>query len=70
MGKCTQKNLVGQPIFKQILNLLPKNKFDLLVKRHKTLNMANVKLSVGNFFKKNCVLFLYKFWKKFLFVCV
>jgi hypothetical protein len=36
MGKGTQKNLVGQPIFKQILNLLPRNKFDLLVKKHKT----------------------------------
>ncbi len=31
MGKDNSKNLVGQPVFKQILNLLPKDKFDLLV---------------------------------------
>ncbi len=31
MGKDISKNLVGQPIFKQIINLLPKNKFDILV---------------------------------------
>jgi len=30
MGKDIAKNLVGQPIFKQISNLLPKNKFDAL----------------------------------------
>ena len=31
MGKDASKNLVGQPIFKQIIDLLPKNKFDALV---------------------------------------
>ena len=31
MVKGISKNLVGQPIFKQIINLLPKNKFDALV---------------------------------------
>ena len=31
MSKNTTKNLVGQPIFKQILKILPKDKFDLLV---------------------------------------
>lgn len=31
MGKDISKNLVGQPVFKQIINLLPKNKFDALV---------------------------------------
>ena len=31
MGKDISKNLVGQPIFKQIINLLPRNKFDTLV---------------------------------------
>ena len=31
MGKDISKNLVGQPIFKQIINLLPRNKFDCLV---------------------------------------
>ena len=31
MSKDASKNLVGQPIFKQNINLLPKNKFDALV---------------------------------------
>jgi hypothetical protein len=31
MGKDKQKNLVGQPIFKQIINLIPKDKFNELV---------------------------------------
>ncbi|MDL2326068.1 IS4 family transposase [Bacteroidales bacterium OttesenSCG-928-A14] len=31
MGKDSTKNLVGQPIFKQIINLIPKAKFDKLV---------------------------------------
>jgi len=30
MGKDIAKNLVGRLIFKQIINLLPKNKFDAL----------------------------------------
>lgn len=34
MSKDTEKNLVGQPIFKQLINFLPKNKFDLLVAKH------------------------------------
>jgi hypothetical protein len=29
--KGISKNLVGQPLFKQIINLLPRNKFDALV---------------------------------------
>ncbi|MDX9697357.1 MAG: IS4 family transposase [Bacteroidales bacterium] len=36
MSKNTTKNLVGQPIFKQILNILPKDQFDLLVKQLQT----------------------------------
>ena len=36
MSKDISKNLVGQPIFKQILDFLPKNKFDKLVKEHKS----------------------------------
>ncbi len=36
MGKDIEKNLVGQPIFKQLLNLLPRDKFDLLVNQHKS----------------------------------
>lgn len=36
MGKDIEKKLVGQPIFKQLLNLLPRDKFDLLVKQHKS----------------------------------
>ena len=31
MGKDSKKNLVGQPIFKQIIKLIPKDKFDGLV---------------------------------------
>jgi len=36
MGKDIEKKLVGQPIFKQIINLLPKEHFDLLVHRFQT----------------------------------
>ncbi len=36
MGKDTGKNLVGQPVFKQLVNFLPKNKFDLLAQKHKS----------------------------------
>ncbi|GHT08527.1 hypothetical protein AGMMS49525_17720 [Bacteroidia bacterium] len=31
MGKGTAKNLVGQPIFKQIVKIIPRDKFDALV---------------------------------------
>jgi hypothetical protein len=34
MHKDTKNNLVGQPIFSQIVKLLPKNKFKMLVKRY------------------------------------
>jgi len=33
MGKDITKNLVGQPIFKQIIKMLPREQFDLLVKQ-------------------------------------
>ena len=33
MSKDKNKNLVGQPIFKQLINLLPKDQFDILVKQ-------------------------------------
>ena len=33
-NKDTEKNLVGQPIFKQIIDFIPKNKFDALVAKH------------------------------------
>lgn len=36
MGKSSEKKLVGQPIFKQIVDLLPKDIFDLLVRKHKS----------------------------------
>ena len=32
----SSKHLVGQPIFKQILDLIPKNKFDRMVQAHKS----------------------------------
>jgi len=31
MGKDSKKNLVGQPIFKQIINIIPRDKFNELV---------------------------------------
>jgi len=36
MGKDSKKHLVGQPIFKQIINLLPRDKFDELVYKCKS----------------------------------
>lgn len=36
MGKDSEKNLVGQPIIKQIVNFLPKEKFELLVNKHQS----------------------------------
>ncbi|WP_155268109.1 DUF4372 domain-containing protein, partial [Bacteroides fragilis] len=33
MGKDNSKKLVGQPIFKQIVKMLPKDEFDLLVSK-------------------------------------
>ena len=33
MSKDTTKNLVGQPIFKQVIKMLPKDQFDLLVRQ-------------------------------------
>ena len=36
MGKNTTKNLVGQPIFKQIIKMIPKEKFDELVLTQKS----------------------------------
>ncbi|MCZ2100070.1 MAG: IS4 family transposase [Chitinophagales bacterium] len=35
-SKDTEKKLVGQPIFKQIVDFIPRNKFDLLVNEHKS----------------------------------
>ena len=35
-SKDTEKNFVGQPIFKQPVDLLPKSKFDILALEHKT----------------------------------
>jgi hypothetical protein len=36
MSKVSEKKLVGQPIFKQIVNLLPKEIFDVLVRQHES----------------------------------
>lgn len=35
-SKNTEKNLVGQPIFKQLLDFIPRDKFDLLVHKHQS----------------------------------
>lgn len=34
MGKYTEKHLVGQPVFKQLIDFLPRDKFNLLVIKH------------------------------------
>ena len=34
MSKDSKKNLVCQPIFKQIIKMLPREQFDLLVKQY------------------------------------
>ena len=34
--KNNQKHLVGQPVFKQILDIIPRNKFDMLVRKHQS----------------------------------
>jgi Transposase DDE domain. len=36
MGKDSNKNLVGQPVFKQIIKMIPKDKFDELVVKRKS----------------------------------
>ncbi|MDD4576366.1 MAG: IS4 family transposase [Bacteroidales bacterium] len=36
MSKDINKNLVGQPIFKQLIKILPRDQFDVLVKQNKT----------------------------------
>jgi len=36
MGKDSDKKLVGQPIFKQMIDLLPRDKFDMLVHMHES----------------------------------
>ncbi|HOH84143.1 MAG TPA: IS4 family transposase [Bacteroidales bacterium] len=36
MNKVTEKHLVGQPIFKQLINLLPREKFDRLVLQYES----------------------------------
>ncbi len=33
MGKDTTKNLVGQPVFKQVMKILPREQFDILVRQ-------------------------------------
>ena len=33
MSKDTTKNLVGQPIFKQVMKILPREQFDILVRQ-------------------------------------
>jgi hypothetical protein len=36
MVKDSKKHLVGQPIFKQVINIIPRSVFDLLAKHHKS----------------------------------
>jgi hypothetical protein len=35
-SKGIEKKLVGQPIFKQLIDFIPKNEFDILAKKHQT----------------------------------
>ncbi|MFZ4060199.1 MAG: DUF4372 domain-containing protein [Bacteroidia bacterium] len=34
--KNNQKHLVGQPVFKQILDIIPRSKFDMLARKHQS----------------------------------
>ena len=34
--KYIEKKFVGQPIFKQLIDFIPKNKFDILTQEHQT----------------------------------
>ena len=38
-SKDIEKMFVGQPIFKQLIDFIPKNKFDLLAQKHQMLAM-------------------------------
>ncbi len=42
MSKDKEKKIVGQSIFKQIIDILPKKKFDSLVQKHKTDNVSSI----------------------------
>jgi hypothetical protein len=33
MGKDSQNHLVGQPVFKQIIQMIPRDEFEILVKK-------------------------------------
>lgn len=46
MGKDNEKNLVGQPIFNQIIELLPKEKFDLLVHQKAFVKMLKINVRI------------------------
>jgi hypothetical protein len=35
-SKDIEKKFVGQPIFKQLIDFIPKNKFDILAQKHQT----------------------------------
>ena len=35
-SKITEKHLVGQPIFKQLIDFIPQGKFDMLVNKHQS----------------------------------
>jgi hypothetical protein len=49
MGKDSTKNLVGQPIFKQIIKMIPKDKFDELVFPPKALREMHYVIATINF---------------------
>ena len=36
MSKNTEKNYVGQPIFKQLINFIPRPRFEYLVSKHQS----------------------------------
>ena len=41
MGKDSNKNLVGQPVFKQIRQIIPRDKFDTLVLQAKSKSFSS-----------------------------
>ncbi|MBI9067576.1 MAG: DUF4372 domain-containing protein [Salinivirgaceae bacterium] len=43
MSKDSKKNLVGQPIFKQMIKMLPREQFELLVKQYGSDHRSNIR---------------------------
>jgi len=42
MGEDSNKNLVGQPIFKQIIKMVPRDRFEVLVRKCRSDNKKQI----------------------------